>query len=129
MGEHEALESTVREMFAAFDKVDIDAMLALVTPDAQGVDEIARRWLRSADDISAYVKELRPRISDVRSELSDMHSEQWGDTAVVTSWLEQDYTFDGERLHIAAPTTVVLRRQDGDWKLVLLHSVALPPEG
>ena len=77
MGEHEALESTVREMFAAFDKVDIDAMLALVTPDAQGVDEIARRWLRSADDISAYVKELRPRISDVRSELSDMHSEQW----------------------------------------------------
>ncbi|HEY7719367.1 MAG TPA: nuclear transport factor 2 family protein [Pedococcus sp.] len=124
----ETPESTVRSMFDAFDAMDIDTMLSLLAPDAQGVDEIARRWLRSADDVSSYVRELRPRVRDVRSELTDVHTREWGDVALVTAWLEQDYTFDDEPLHIAAPTTALLRRDGDGWLLTLLHSVALPPE-
>jgi ketosteroid isomerase-like protein len=67
-------------------------------------------------------------IKDVHSEVSDVHETVWDDTGVATFWLEQDYTLEGEQQHISAPTTVVLRRHDGEWKLVLFHSLPLPEE-
>jgi ketosteroid isomerase-like protein len=36
---------------------------------------------------------------------------------------------EGKAQHVSAPTTLVLRRQDGEWKLALFHSVPLPEEG
>jgi ketosteroid isomerase-like protein len=32
----------------------------------------------------------------------------------------------GTPQHISAPTTMILRRDDGAWKLVLFHSIPLP---
>ena len=122
------LEPVVRRMFAAFDNLDIDAAEKLIASQAQGVDEIARRWLRGRDDIAAYFRQLTPMLSDVHSEISDLQETIWGDTGVVTMWIEQDYTLDGTATHVSAPTTMVLRQEAGEWKIALVHSVPMPEE-
>ena len=49
----------------------------------------------------------------------------WGDTGVLTRWLDQDYTMDGSPQHVSAPTRIVFRLEDGEWKLALFHSIPL----
>ena len=122
------LEPVVRRMMGAFDSLDIDAAEQLIASQAQGVDEIARRWLRGRDDIAAYFRQLTPMLSDVHSEISDVHETVWDDTGVVTMWIEQDYTLDGTPTHVSAPTTMVLRREAGEWKVALVHSVPMPED-
>jgi len=120
------LEGTVRELFTALDRKDVPAMLRFVTDDAQGVDEISRRWMRGRSEIEAYITGLADVVEDVRSELKDTSERVVGDTGVFTCWLEQDYTLEGERHHVSAPTSVVFHRGGDGWELVLLHSVPLP---
>jgi ketosteroid isomerase-like protein len=122
------LEQAVREVFANFDRLDLDYINEMTTTDAQGIDEISRQWMRTGDEITAYIGKLKPMLSDVHSELSDVREVTWGDAGIVTCWLEQSYTVDGERAHVSAPTTFVFRREDGAWRIALLHSIPLPPE-
>jgi ketosteroid isomerase-like protein len=122
------LETTVRKLVGAVDRKDFDVVRRMLTPDAQGIDEISRRWLRGADDIDAYFKELEGAVDEVSSSLSDLRADTWGDVGLVTAWMEQDYTMDGEPQHISAPTTFVLCRIDGSWQVALIHSVPLPDE-
>jgi hypothetical protein len=42
------LEQVVSDFFAALDSLDVDAMLQGLTDDAEGVDEISRRWIEQA---------------------------------------------------------------------------------
>ena len=122
------MTAVVQRMFDALDKSDLDAALAMIGSDAQGIDEISRRWMRSPGEVTGYVRQLFDVATDVHSEMHDIHEVAWDDIGIVTFWLEQDYTFDGERSHVSAPTTAVLRRADGAWKLELFHSLPLPPE-
>ncbi|MEP7059197.1 MAG: nuclear transport factor 2 family protein [Actinomycetota bacterium] len=122
------LTAVVRGMLEALDKTDADAAIASMGRDAQGIDEISRRWMRGRDEVTGYVRQLIETVEDVHSEMLDTHESEWGDTGMVTFWLEQDYTLEGRREHISAPTTCVLRREDGTWKATLFHSVPLPPE-
>jgi len=126
--EVEGLEAVVRQLFRAFDALDLDSAMALMTPDAQGVDEISRRWLRGPDAVVDYFKTLQGQVTDVRSEITDLRETVHGSTGIVTCWLEQDYTMDGERIHVSAPTTIVLDREHGDWRISLVHSIPLPEE-
>lgn len=121
-------EQAVRDLFATFDSLDAEAMKAFLTADGQGIDEIARQWLRGRAAIDAYVDHLVGGLTEVRSALRDVHAEEYGDTAVVTCWLDQSYTLGGESAEVTAPTTVVLRREDGRWKAALIHTVPLPEE-
>jgi uncharacterized protein (TIGR02246 family) len=120
------LEAVVREMFAAFDRQDFAAILGIISDDGQGVDELSRRWLRGREAVAAYLRQLEGAIADVRSDLRDLNETVWGDAGVVTCWLEQDYTLEGQRQHVSAPTSVVLRREGGRWQIVLLHTIPLP---
>jgi uncharacterized protein (TIGR02246 family) len=120
------LERPVRDLFEALDRMDVEGMEKTIAKDAQSVDEISRRWLRSKDEIGRYLRQLAGAVSEVRSELRDVHEQAWGDAGVVTCWLEQDYTIEGAGQHVSAPTTFVLRREDGDWRIALFHSVPLP---
>jgi ketosteroid isomerase-like protein len=119
--------SAAKRLLEALDRADADAAAAIVSADAQGIDEVSRRWVRGSGALIANVHELVDAVADMRSEMRDVHEEQWDDSATVTFWLEQDYTFDGRREHVSAPTTYVFRREHGDWKLVLGHSVPIPP--
>jgi hypothetical protein len=122
------LETVLRDQFSAFDRKDPDALLGLVDEQGQGVDEIARRWLRGRDAIAGYVQQALPALENINSQLSDVHETVWGDVGLVTCWLEQDYTFQGRQHHVSAPTSAVLRRVGGEWRIVLLHTVPLPEE-
>jgi ketosteroid isomerase-like protein len=72
------------------------------------------------------VRQLVTAVQDVRSELRDVRETTWGDAGLVTCWLEQDYTLEGTRQHISAPTSAVLRRDGAGWRIVLFHSIPLP---
>jgi hypothetical protein len=122
------MTAVVQRMFDSLDKADAEAGLALIGSGAQGIDEISRRWLRGGGELTGYVRQLMEMASDVHSEMHDVHEVDWGETGVVTFWLEQDYTLEGERAHISAPTTCVLRREGGVWKITLFHSIPLPPQ-
>lgn len=120
------LEEVVRRMFDGLDRNDLEATMRDVADDAQGVDEISRRWMRGRTELGEYIRGLMTMVEDVRSELHDVRETTLGDMGILTCWLEQDYTLEGQRQHISAPTTVVLRGGHGGWKLVLFHSIPLP---
>ena len=122
------LASAAMDFVAALDSMDVDRLLGGVTEDAQGVDEISRRWLRGRDQLEGYFRQLMETVSEVRTELRDADERVWGDAGVVTCWLDQDYTMDGNTQHVSAPTTVVFRRLGGKWKVALFHSIPLPEQ-
>jgi uncharacterized protein (TIGR02246 family) len=120
------LEAVVLEMFDALRRKDADALARFAADDSQGVDEISRRWLRGRDEMTRYIGGLLEMVDDVESKLQDVHEKVYGDVGLVTFWLEQDYTLEGARQHVSAPTTVVLRRMGESWKLALFHSIPVP---
>jgi uncharacterized protein (TIGR02246 family) len=121
------LEAVVRGMFDSLDRKDLEAMTRHFARDPQAIDEISRRWLRGREQVDEYLGGLLPMVEDVRSEIHDLRETMLGETGIVTCWLEQDYTLAGERHHISAPTTAVLGREDGKWRMTLFHSIPLPP--
>jgi len=128
VGDSKAIEAAVTGIYDAFDKLDVEAAKERMSSDPQGIDEISRRWLRSRNEISDYMFQLVTQLKDVHTELRDITVKEWGDTGLVTCWVEQDYTLGDTRTHVSAPTTVVVRREDGDWKVALIHTVPLPDE-
>jgi uncharacterized protein (TIGR02246 family) len=117
------------EFIAALDALDVDRLMANVAEDAQGVDEISRRWLRGKSEVEAYLRQLASAVSDVHTELKDSDERVWGDAGLLTCWLEQTYSMEGQTQSISAPTTILFHREDGAWKLALLHSIPLPEQG
>jgi ketosteroid isomerase-like protein len=116
------------DYISALDALDVERLMANVADDAKGVDEIARRWIRGKSDVDAYIRQLTSAVSDVHSQLKDSDEKVWGDAGVVTCWLEQTYSMEGQTQSVSAPTTIVFRREGGAWKLTLFHSVPLPEQ-
>jgi uncharacterized protein (TIGR02246 family) len=120
---------TVDALLTAFDALDFDAMRPLFAADVQGVDELSGGWRRGREGLDAYIASVAEAgVSDVRSTRSDEHVTEWGDTAVVTLVVDQTYMLGGERQSVHAPTSVVLRREDRAWRVVLVHAVPLPAD-
>jgi uncharacterized protein (TIGR02246 family) len=120
------MTALVRSMFDALGAGDADAVMRLAAEDIQGVDEISRRWLRGSTEVGENLGQLVGAVRDVHSQMLDVQERQWGDCGVVTFWLEQTYTYEGQTAQVSAPTTVVLRREDDEWKVALFHSIPLP---
>ena len=124
-----SLEQMVRGMLESLDAMDLDALGPMLADDAQSVDEITRGWTRGRAAIESYLGQLKDSVSDVRSEMSDAQELVWGDIGLVTFVLNQSYTMDGQEQTISAPTSILFRRQDGDWKVELIHTVPIPEQG
>jgi ketosteroid isomerase-like protein len=116
-------ERVVRELFDAVDVLDFERALATLADDVQSANEMSRSWLRGKDAKAASYENIDGEMSGGRSELSDLRTEVWGDIALVTLWLEQDYTHDGAAQHVSAPSSFLLRRDGDAWKIVLIHSI------
>jgi ketosteroid isomerase-like protein len=123
-----ALESATTQLFEALDRKDVETLAKSLAQDAQGVDEISRRWMRGKDAIGMYFRETMTMVEDIHSTMNDVHETVNGDIGFVTCWLEQDYTLEGKRTHVSAPTTLAFRREGGGWKVLLIHTIPLPPE-
>ena len=119
------LESMAQELFDALDRKDFDRIVRMATDDVQGIDEISRGWLRGRAAMEAYFTSMAEQISNIRSTLSDLNAVELGDVGIVTLVLDQEYDMGGQRTSIHAPTSIVVRRVDGGWRVALLHSVPL----
>jgi ketosteroid isomerase-like protein len=126
-----SLEEHARRVFAAIDAMDIAAMSAMITDDAQGVDEISRAWIRGRAALEDYFGQIEGAVEEVRSQVKDIHVSEWGDAGTVTCVLEQTYRMQGREQRITAPTSLAFRREGGEWKIAVFHSVPLPeqPDG
>ena len=122
------LEALTRELFGALDRKDAEAVIRAAAKDVQGVDEISRKWMRGRDAIGTYFRETIGLVEDIHSTIGDVHETVQGDVGFVTCWLEQDYTLAGKWTHVSAPTTIAYRRESNQWKILLIHTVPLPPE-
>ena len=121
-----SLEQEAHRVFELVDALDVDGLGAILTDDAQGVDEISRRWMRGRAALEAYFGQLKDTVSDARSQLSDLHAIAWEEVGLVTCVLDQTYKITGQDERISAPTSMIFRRQDGSWKLALIHTVGIP---
>ena len=126
MGE---LQTALVEFFAAFERGDGDALAASIASDAQGVDEISRRWIRGTDEVRTYVRGLVSMVAGLKTTIRDGSERISGDNGLLTCWMEQDYLLEGAMHHVSAPTTVLFRRESAEWKMSLFHSIPLPPDG
>jgi ketosteroid isomerase-like protein len=125
MGE---LQAALESMFDAFERGDTETLLASVASQSQAVDEISRKWLRGADEVHNYLRELVSMVSGLKTVVTNGNETIEGDTGVLTCWIDQDYTVDGAAQHVSAPTTVIFKREAGTWRFSLFHSIPLPPE-
>ena len=125
MGE---LQAALEGMFVAFERGDTEALMASVASDAQGVDEISRKWLRGSDEMQNYLRGLVSMVTEMKTVVTDGNETIEGDTGLLTCWIDQDYTVEGSSQHISAPTTVIFKREAGAWRFSLFHSIPLPPE-
>lgn len=124
-------EAEVTKLFALFDRLDLDAIMALTADDAQGVDEIARSWVRGRTAMIRYFDQLSDMgVGDIHSALRDFDVKHWDDVALVTCIVDQSYSIgdDGEMISIISPVSVLFRKIGNDWKVELIHSVPLPEE-
>ena len=120
------LEAAMREMFDTLGRDDPEAMLGHFSREPQGIDELSREWMRGRDAMAAYIRGMLSQVKDVKSEIRDFHEVIVGDLGLATFWLEQEYTLGGEKHHVSAPSSAVLQLEDGEWKIVLFHSIPLP---
>jgi ketosteroid isomerase-like protein len=122
------LESETKRILRLLDAMEVDALGAMLTDDAQSVDEITRGWTRGRAAIDAYLDQLRGTVSDIQSHARDLHATGWGDTGIVTFVLEQTYMLNGTQQALQAPTSIVFRRIRDAWRVALIHTVPLPDE-
>ncbi|MBT8199016.1 MAG: nuclear transport factor 2 family protein [Acidimicrobiia bacterium] len=120
-------QKEVQKLFDLFDNLEIDKLKDMFSDDAQGVDEISRQWLRGKDAMNGYFAQLAEMgISDIHSDLSDVEVKQWDDVALVTCIADQTYKVGGDQVTIKAPGSFLFRRNNGSWRLELVHAVPLP---
>jgi len=120
------LEAAMKEMFDTLGRDDPEELIGRFSAEPQGIDELSREWMRGRDAMEAYIRGMLSQVKDVKSEMRDFHEVLVGDVGLATFWLEQEYTLGGERHHISAPSSAVLRKEGGEWKIVLFHSIPLP---
>ena len=119
------LEGVANKFNQALDAREFEWLVSNMDPDAQSVDENSRRWLRGRDEHERYLRQMMGMVTDVHTTLRDVTERVWDDTGVLTCWFEQRYTLDGDEQEISAPTTMIFRRTNGEWKLALFHSIPL----
>ncbi len=95
-------EQTVDETVRALDALDTDAIESMLADNPQGVDELSGGWRRGRDGLREYFDMLKESgIAEIHTKISDIHTEDWGDTALVTAVLDQSL-LDGRPADLAA---------------------------
>ncbi len=64
------------------------------------------------------------RVRDYTNAVENIESRIYGEGAVVSCIVRQEYELNGHRVDEFLPTTYVLERRDGAWKVVFAHRSA-----
>src|ERR1700739_3709042 len=116
-----SLQQTVSRLLERLDAMDLEGLGGMLDDEIQGVDEIARRWMRGRPAIEGYFAQLKDTVSEVRSRMSDVQKDAWADAGLVTFVLDQTYTLNGQQQTISAPTSIVFWRRGSAGKHVLIQ--------
>ena len=118
----------VIDMFAQFDLLQHEPFFEYFSDDVTIVDEIGKKWLRGIDAAIATWTPLIGLFQSSKSVLSDIHVDTAGDISIVTCMLDQTYVLEGQTATITAPTTCLVRKDNGVLKIILLHTIPFPED-
>ena len=118
----------VIDMFAQFDLLQQEPFFEYFSDDVTIVDEIGKKWLRGIDAAIATWTPLIGLFQSSKSVLSDIHVDTAGDISIVTCMLDQTYVLEGQTVTITAPTTFLVRKDNGVLKIILVHTIPFPED-
>ena len=118
----------VIDMFAQFDLLQQEPFFEYFSDDVTIVDEIGKKWLRGKDAAIATWTPLIGLFQSSKSVVSDIHVDNAGDVSIVTCMLDQTYVLDGQTATITAPTTCLVRKDNGVLKIILVHTIPFPED-
>ena len=118
----------VIDMFAQFDLLQQEPFFEYFSDDVTIVDEIGKKWLRGIDAAIATWTPLIGLFQSSKSVLSDIHVDTAGDISIVTCMLVQTYVLEGQTATITAPTTCLVRKDNGVLKIILVHTIPFPED-
>lgn len=75
-------------------------------------------WTEPLDTTKARLRNARAHIKDYENRIESLRVKVYGDGAYAFFVLRQNYTVDGHLLEEYLPTTFMLERLDGKWKIV-----------
>jgi ketosteroid isomerase-like protein len=119
------LENIVTQLFKSVDDLDIPNVVKWFADDIQMVEEISGKWTRGKNHAEKAFLDALEVASDFHSKGSEFYTVMSGESALLTCLLTQTYIYKGNPVSIVAPTTVAFRRENGEWKIILLHSLPL----
>jgi ketosteroid isomerase-like protein len=117
-------EQFVLDLFKSLDR--LEPFFDFLTDDVIIVDEISKKWMRGKAAAIETWTPILAAMESCKSTMSDIHVDMAGDLSIVTGMLDQTYVFDGQQATITAPTTFILRKEQGALKAYLLHTVPFP---
>lgn len=119
------LENIVTQMFQSLDDLDAPNVVKWFAHDIQMVEEISGKWTRGKNHAEKAFTDSLQVVSDIHSKISEFYTVMTDETALLTCLLTQTYIYQGNPVSLVAPTTVAFRRENGEWKIILLHSLPL----
>ena len=119
------LENIVTQMFQSLDDLDAPNVVKWFAHDIQMVEEISGKWTRGKNHAEKAFTDSLQVVSDIHSKISEFYTVMTDETALLTCLLTQTYIYQGNPVSLVAPTPVAFRRENGEWKIILLHSLPL----
>ena len=116
-------EQIVIDMFAALDSIQPEQFFTFFSEDVTIVDEIGKKWLRGKKAAVATWTQILAGMQSCKSKLSDFHVDDAGGISIITCMLGQAYVYEGQPITLNAPTTCLARKDNGEWKIILVHSI------
>jgi ketosteroid isomerase-like protein len=117
-------EQFVLDLFKSLDR--LEPFFDFLTDDVICVDEISKKWMRGKQAAIETWTPILAAMESCKSTMSDIHIDMAGDLSIVTGMLDQTYVFNGQQATITAPTTFILRKEQGALKACLFHTVPFP---
>ncbi|WP_156840339.1 nuclear transport factor 2 family protein [Novosphingobium aquimarinum] len=125
----ESARATIARVIESFRSMDESGFEALLAPDIVAFLPCDEIGLRRSEGRDAVMAQFRKLFAELRANGSDsiavrqtrLELKSWGDTAMATFELEGELR--------AGCRTIVLRRDEGEWRIVHLHaSTTAEPE-
>lgn len=118
-----AHQQIVIDMFKTLDRLEAEPFFEFFSHDVTIVDELGKKWIRGKVAAVEAWTPIMGAMQSCSSALSEIHVDIAGDIAIVTCMLDQTYVFDGQSTTITAPTTCLIRKDNGAMKISLVHTI------
>ena len=114
------IEQALRDNVAAMVRGDLDQIERQLSrdPSVLSIGTDASEWAEGHDNIMRLLRESAPGELDFSVGLDDVKAFREGDIG----WAISRGHFEADGKRVLTRTTVVVRREDGEWKAVHAHS-------